>query len=112
MNRIKELKSIVEQGKFPSDHEHFGGAGLIITNDPEYKGYPEDVVVFTIHAGTLSWLVFQLKSIYNDRIDYMNKYFFYPAIGETLNQSLNKGEDLSTAMLKVIEEVQKVWESK
>ena len=106
------MKSIVEQGKFPSDHEHFGGAGLIITNDPEYKGYPQDVVVLTVHAGSLSWLVFQLKSIYDDRIDYMNKYFFYPAIGEVLNQSLNNGEDLSAAMLKVIDEVQKGWESK
>ena len=84
---IESLKSIVEQGKFPFDHKHFAGTGLIITNDPKYTGYPEDVVICTQHAGALSWLVFELKSIYTNKLDHANKYAFYPLIGDIIKDT-------------------------
>jgi hypothetical protein len=109
-HNIESLKLVVEQGKFPKEHEHFGGAGLIITNDPNYTGYPHDVVICTQHADALSWLVFELKSIYNSKIDYLNKYEFYPSIGDIIKENFSNDGELIDAMLAVIEEIQKRWE--
>ena len=77
-HNIESLRSTVEIGKFPFDHKHFAGTGLIITNDPKYIGHSEDFVICTQHAGALSWLVFELKSIYNKKLDHTNKYAFNP----------------------------------
>jgi hypothetical protein len=107
MKNIAELKSIVEQGKFPFDHKHFAGTGLIITNDPKYTGYPEDVVICTQHAGALSWLVFELKTIYNNKLDHANKYAFYPLIGDIIKDTFSNEGELIDSMVKVIDEIEK-----
>lgn len=109
MKNIAELKSIVEQGKFPKKHKHFAGAGLIITNDPGYTGHSDDIVICTIHAGALSWLVYELKRIFNDKIDYMNKYDFYPSIGVVIKEEFCKDGELIDVMIKVIENIEKSW---
>jgi hypothetical protein len=110
MKNIAELKSIVEQGKFPFEHKHFAGTGLIITNDPKYTGSREDVVIFTQHAGALSWLVFELKTIYTNKLDYMNKYAFYPLIGDIIKETFSNEGELINSMVKVIDEIEKRWE--
>jgi hypothetical protein len=106
---ISELKSIVEQGKFPKKHKHFAGAGLIITDDPTYTGHSDDVVVCTPHAGALGWLVYALKEIYKEKIDYMNKYDFYPSIGLKIKEEFSNDGELIDAMLSVIDEMQGRW---
>ena len=65
MNKIKLLKDKINSSQFPNDFPHFGGANLIITNDPNRNYYEHDVEVFSENAGTLSWLVFKLKQIFN-----------------------------------------------
>ena len=60
---IELLKEKINSGKFPNKFEHFGGANLIITDDPDRRGYPQDVVIYTEHASAISWLVFELKDI-------------------------------------------------
>lgn len=109
MKNIAELKSIVEQGKFPKKHKHFAGAGLIITNDPSYTGHSDDLVICTIHAGPLSWLVYELKSIFNDKINHMNKYDFYPSIGVKIKEEFHNEGELIDVMLKVIDLIEKSW---
>jgi len=107
---ISELKSIVEQGKFPITHKHFAGAGLIITDDPTYTGYADDVVICTPHAAALGWLVYELKEIYKEKIDYMNKYAFYPLIGEIIKETFSNEGELIDSMVNVIDEIEKRWE--
>jgi hypothetical protein len=108
-HNIQTLRSIVEQGKFPKKHKHFAGAGLIITDDPTYTGHADDIVVCTPHAGALGWLVYELKEIYNEKIDYMNKYDFYPSIGLIIKEEFFNDGELIDAMLKVIDEIEKRW---
>lgn len=88
MNKIEILKEKIKSGKFPNKFEHFGGANLIITDDPSRKGYPHDTVIYTEHASAISWLIFELKDIFNEKIDYMNKYEFYPYIGELIKKNI------------------------
>lgn len=109
-HNIQTLRSIVEHGKFPKRHKHFAGAGLIITDDPTYTGHSDDVVVCTPHAGALGWLVHELKEIYKEKIDYMNKYEFYPSIGLKIKEEFSNDGELIDAMLSVIDEMERRWE--
>jgi hypothetical protein len=109
MNKINLLKSKINSGQFPNDYPHFGGANLIITDDPNRNGYEHDVVICSEHASALSWLVIELKNIYLEEIDYINKYEFYPHIGELIKNTLKRQELLFETMIHVVEEIEDDW---
>jgi hypothetical protein len=109
MNEIKTLKNKINSGQFPSNFPHFGGANLIITNDSQRNFHDGDIVIYSEHASALSWLVTELKKIYNDDINYINKYDFYPYIGELMRKTLKRQELLFETMLHVVEEIEKEW---
>lgn len=111
-HKLEILKNKINSGKFPNKFEHFGGANLIITDNPDRRGYPQDVVIYTEHASAISWLVFELKDIYNYKIDYMNKYEFYPYIGQLIKKTLKRQELLFETMLHVVEEIEEDWGEK
>jgi hypothetical protein len=106
---IQSLTNKIEQGKFPSDYPHFGGANLIITDDTKRNFHEGDTVIYTDHASALSWLVAQLKEIYNSELDYIKKYDFYPYIGELIQSSVNANDDLFETMLYVIKKIKEDW---
>jgi hypothetical protein len=108
---LSELKSIINAGKFPKNHNHFGGANLIITNDPNRNYHEADVVVYTDHAAALSWLVIELKKIYDAKLNSSNKYNFYPYIGELIQASVNANDDLFETMLFVMDKIEEDWGS-
>jgi hypothetical protein len=107
--KIIELKSKINSGQFPNDFPHFGGANLIITNDTARNFHEGDIVVYSEHASALSWLVTELKKIYHEEIDYMNKYEFYPYIGELINNTLKRQKLLFETMLHVVEKIESDW---
>ena len=106
---IKQLKDIINSGKFPKEFSHFGGADLIITNDPKRNFREGTVVVYTEHAAALSWLVFELKKIYDSKLNYSNKYDFYPYIGELIQSSVYAHDDLFETMLFVVQKIKEDW---
>jgi hypothetical protein len=107
---IKQLKDIINNGKFPTDYPHFGGANLIITNDPNRNFHEGDIVVYSEHAGALSWLVAELKKIFDSQLNAANKYDFYPRIGELIHASIHANDDLFETMLYVVEKISEDWE--
>jgi hypothetical protein len=109
MNRIKKLRELIGLGQFPTDFPHFGGANLIITNDPNRNYHEADVVVYTDHAAALSWLVIELKKIYDAKLNSSNKYNFYPYIGELIQASVNANDDLFETMLFVMDKIEEDW---
>jgi hypothetical protein len=112
MKKIDILRQLVKKGKFPNDFTEFGGANLIITKDLNRNYYESDVVVYSEHAPALSWLVIELKEIYDSEIDYINKYDFYPSIGLLINKTLKRQELLFETMLDIIDEIEKEWGTK
>lgn len=108
-HNFESIKSIVEQGKFPTVFPHFGGANLIITDDPKRNLHEGDTVIYSEHASALSWLVVQLKEIYNPELDYMNKYDFYTYIGELIQSSIDANDELRETMLYVIKKIKEDW---
>lgn len=109
MDKIDKLKAQINNGKFPAEYPHFGGANLIITNDPQRNFHDGDILIFSEHASALSWLVIELKNIYGDEIDSLNKYHFYPYIGELIQNTLKRQELLFETMLHVVEEIERDW---
>jgi len=107
--KINELKTKINNGQFPSDFPHFGGANLIITNNAQRNFHDGDIVIYSEHASALSWLVTELKNIYVDEIDYMNKYEFYPYIGALIQNTLKRQELLFETMLHVVDEIESDW---
>ncbi len=108
-HKLEILKTKINSGQFPDDYPHFGGANLIITDSPNRNYHDGDIVVYSMHATALSWLVFELKEIYNNEIDYINKYDFYPYIGALINNTLKRQEPLFETMLLVVEEIESEW---
>lgn len=101
-HKLEILKDNITNGDFPKKFEHFGGANLIITDDKNRNHYPQDIVVFSEDAGSLSWLVFELKDIFNSEIDSINKYGFYTNIGNLMNSCINGGLNLKETMIYVV----------
>ena len=112
MEKLDTLRQLIEKGKFPKIFPEFGGANLIITKDLNRNYYDRDVVVCSEHAPALSWLVIELKNIYDLEIDYINKYDFYPSIGILINKTLKRQEFLFETMLHIVDEIEKEWGTK
>jgi hypothetical protein len=106
---IQSLINKIEQGKFPEKFPHFGGANLIITDDPNRNYHEGDVVVHSEHASALSWLVVELKRIYDSKLNSLNKYDFYPYIGDLIQSSVNANDDLFETMLFVVKKIEEDW---
>lgn len=74
----------------------FEGADIIITEKPDCSpicGLSVYTVVFTPFAKQLSWLIFQLKEIFSNEINYMNKYYFYPALAQSAKDYIDNGKN-------------------
>lgn len=112
MKQLDKLRALIESGKFPNNFPEFGGANLIITKDKNRNYHEGDLIVYSEHAAALSWLVIQLKKIYDEEINYINKYDFYPSIGKLINQTLTRQELLFEVMLNIVDELEKEWGKK
>ncbi len=109
MNKLSVLRNKIESGKFPQEFPEFGGANLIITSDQNRRFHEGDVVVYSIHAPALSWLVTELKNIYADDLNYLNKYDFYPKIGMIINKTLINQGLLFETMFQIIDQIENEW---
>lgn len=107
---IELLKNQIKSGHFPKTHPHFAGANLIITDNLKRNFEEGDTVIYTEFAGSISWLIDQLKTIYVDQLDFFNKYEFYNEIGKVLLKTLNDDEkDLFDCLDDVISEIETNW---
>jgi hypothetical protein len=92
MTKLEQLRTVrnkIFNNKYPKKHMEFGGANLIVTDQIDRNFHDGDVLVYHPDAQSLSWLVYQLKSIFEDSIDAVNKYDFYGRIGEHFLECLN-----------------------
>jgi len=101
IENLKKVREKVFKHKYPKKHQEFGGAGLIVTDDPKKMGGSE-VIVYHRDAQSLSWLVFQLKEIFSDSLDYMVKYHFYETIGGIYNECLRHEMSVHETMIYMV----------
>ena len=91
----------------------FNGADLIIEEDLHNR-WPGKVVVLTDYekAKELSALIYELKQIFTDDLDYLNKYYFYPELGKAANSYLSENNDTKELLLSVVDRaitLEKEW---
>ena len=109
MNKLKEnidnLKLQISKGKFPHTHKLYEGLGLIITDKKDYRASEDEIVICTMHAGALSWLVFQLRHIFRKNMGYSSQFEFYARIGGIIKTNLKSDGDLIDVMLLIVDEM-------
>lgn len=107
MNKeLYNLKSLINGMKeIPKSEQIFAGANLIISDNYNRIKKEHDILVVTKYPKELSWFVFKLKEIFSDDIDYMNKYSFYPDVGNLLNLAISKKTYLKDQLIYVIDNI-------
>lgn len=105
IQKLREKISTLDVRELAKGTELFYGADTIISDDPDCpdsNGWSDFVKVVTPHAVELSWLILQLKDIFSDELDYMNKYGFYPALAECAKEYIESGKDEMGGLLNVV----------
>ena len=77
--RLITLRRKIENGSWKHmNRPLFSGADLVVEEDLHSK-WPGKVVVLTDYekAKELSALIYELKNIFADDLDYLNKYYYY-----------------------------------
>lgn len=115
--KIEELRVIISSKNIQKESFNtnlFGGTDIsIVTKLPDKKSdfYGDPQYVVTKYAKELSWLVFQLKEIFKEDLDYINKYPFYGRLAESANMSITlKGGELKDLLFDVLDEAEKMSE--
>ena len=102
LKSLRELIAKQNVTKLSENTENFQGADIIVSNDPECpstNGWSDYTRVITPFCKEVSWLIFQLKEIFRDELDYMNKYPFYGALAEAANAAIKEGSNNLNAVL-------------
>lgn len=105
LRQLIELKDEVVESRFNSTSKRlFEGAGLVITDEYEAKSTGDYILVKTQFAHELSALVFQLREICRNKIDFLNKYEFFGRLGQVMNRSIGASQDKNSIFLHVVDE--------
>ena len=82
----------------------FAGAGIIVCKPGSAKGCESITVVETAYTEQLSTLIFSLKDVFNNDLDYFNKYEFYGRLAVAANSQLQHSDNYEALRLAVIRE--------
>jgi hypothetical protein len=99
-NLRADIKSgIVDLSKIEKNQiEEWGGAGVIISSDINREGGAGDLVVYTKHAKIITWLMFRLRDIASESINYLNKYELYGKIAENIQKYIQKNGETEESL--------------
>lgn len=104
--KLDNLRNLIaDMDKIPQSKNLFAGANLIITDNPNRNSKEHDVLVVSKYPKELSWFVYKLKELFSNDIDYMNKYIFYPDIGNLLNQAISNELKLKDQLIYVLNNI-------
>lgn len=99
---LRELIVTQDVSKLSQNTENFRGADIIVSDDPECpssNGWSDYIRVITPFCTEVSWLILQLKDIFREELDFVNKYHFYGAVAEAANTAIKKDNNNRNAVL-------------
>jgi len=103
VNNLLLLKEMVLLGESEKFKKEWAGAGVIVTSNKE-DNRKADVKLITKHAKPISFLLYKLKDIYKDYINYSNKHEFYSYIVNIVDRDeMEKEEDSRKVLLYIID---------
>ena len=122
LNELEERVRTRDIAKEAKGTEEWGGADVVIAaemnesikdwigSQPLVIGFqktaPRRRLVLTRHSRELSWLFFELKAIFYDKLDYITKYDFYGLLAQAALDHLEKSGEkaaMREMLLEVIE---------
>jgi hypothetical protein len=109
---LSSVEEVITAQKVPNDGDLFAGAGLIVTDDPNCKYNEGDVLVLSPLARQISWVVYQMRSVFSDEIDYLNKLAFYPALGRSAISVSQSGKSDTEILMAVVSEAKNFWSNR
>ena len=109
---LNALEEAIENCDYQPHGKIFAGANLIISNNPARNRHDHDEFVFTPYAEELSWVVFELKRLFADEIDYLTKLGFYPALGRAANRAIRSGSELPVIQKAIVDEAKDFWSNR
>ncbi len=112
IEKLISLEKAIDEGSDHPDVRSFAGANLIITDDPGRGRFEGDEVVFTPYPKELSWVIFELKAIFESQIDHLTKLGFYPALGRAANRAIKSGKDLAGIQQAMVAEAKDFWSNR
>lgn len=105
VNNLLLLKEMVLLGESEKFKKEWAGAGVIVTSNKE-DNRKVDVKLITKHAKPISFLLYKLKDIYKDYIDYSNKHEFYSYIVNIVDkEEMEKEEDSRKVLVYIIDKL-------
>ena len=121
LERVEQRLQTEDISRKASTTKEWRGADVIISKglDNNYQKWLEDQpfvvssqnteprrrAVVTEYSKELSWLFYQLKQIFSDRIDYISKYDFYGSLAQSAIDYLGKNKetrDVKALLLTVL----------
>lgn len=109
---LASIEDFITSETIPHDGDLFSGAGLIVTDDPKRNREDGDVFVLSPFARQISWVIFQMKSVFSDEIDHLNKLTFYPALGRSANAAMQAELPENDVFRSIIAEAKNFWSNR
>src|SRR5690625_2570693 len=110
IKKVWSLEQLIKNGMWQVNPEGklFGGANLIISK--QHSERTERIVrlggvsVVSPHARAISQLIFELKDIFFDYLDSLNKYLFYLELGRAANRYLETNDEWEGVLLAILDQ--------
>ena len=109
LSLLNQVELRIREDSVPSGGTPWGGAGLIVTAEPGLPPVEGKVFVVSSYAGEISWVVFRMKEVFSDEIDYLNKYSFYPEMGRAALAAVSSGASRPEILLAVVSAAKDFW---
>jgi hypothetical protein len=106
---LSSVSEFITAQQVPNDGDLFAGAGLIVTDDPNRDYHEGDLLVVSPSARQISWAVYQMKSVFSDEIDHLNKLTFYPALGKAAIAAAQAGKSDTEILMAIVAEAKDFW---
>ncbi len=109
---LSSVEESITAQQVPNDGNLFAGAGLIVTDDPNRNHHEDDIFVVSPLARQISWAVYQMKSVFSEEIDHINKLTFYPALGKAAIAAIQAGKSDAEILMAVLAEAKNFWSNR
>lgn len=109
---LSSVEEYITTDQVPKDGDLFAGAGLIVTDDPNRNYHEGDVCVVSPLARQISWAVYQMKSVFSDEIDHLNKLTFYPSLGKAAIAATQASKSDAEILMAVVAEAKDFWSNR
>ena len=115
IDKIKELEKLIKNGEWKADPvvSLWAGADVIIdlnvspNTKQKIQASQRDsrglCLISSQWAKEISALFYELKEIFSEEIDYVNKYYFYPRLAKRAKEYILEQDDLQV-LLAILDE--------